>query len=86
MTSVGVTRSASIPETSTLPFSSWRRAAFSGETVRRCSSLYQSICSFVPSGMKSDEKSCRKAGMSWPHPVRMRLTMAARRSCSSAVP
>ena len=39
-----------------------------GEVVLRQRSLNQSSCSSVPSGMKREVKTCRKAGLSVPHP------------------
>src|SRR5215467_5126728 len=61
------------------------RAAISPETEMRCSSLNQSACSLVPSGMNCEVKSWRKAGFSLPQPSRIRVRVAASSSFSAAL-
>jgi hypothetical protein len=48
---------------------SCKRRAFSGETLIRIGSFYQTICSFEPSGIKLVVYICIKAGLSCPNHI-----------------
>ena len=61
-------------------------SALSGVSVRRCSSLNQSICSRLAPGMNRLVNIWRKNGSSWPQPWRISTEIASRLAISAALP
>jgi hypothetical protein len=86
MTSAGTRTRGSSSVMFTLARISSNAAAVSGEVVFRQSSLNHESCSGVPSGMKREVKICRKAGFSFPHPMRSTSMMARYSRSASGFP
>ena len=85
MTRVGTLTCGSSAPMSTSPFARKLRAASSGKHETRCRSLNQSACSLLAPGMNWVVNICRKAGFSWPHPSRIKVSIAFPAALSASV-